>query len=96
MWNCRDNDWMRRDLLRADTSIEREGGLLLSDLVFPSTDATVDILGERIVLAEAVVVCIVLALGEGDPCLETFWKDSRGARHLRRGSCGRSNSRLDR
>lgn len=87
-WDSCNDDRMRRDLLRADTGIEREGGLLLSDLVFPSTDATIDILGEGIVLAEAIIVCIVLALGEGDPCLKTFRKDSRGARHLRRRDCG--------
>ena len=62
-------------VLRTDTGIVGHGGLLLGLLTFPGADTFVDVLGEGIILAEAVVVRVVLAFGDGDPGLETLRKD---------------------
>jgi len=58
-------------VLGADTSVEGHCGLLLGVVTFPCGDTFVDALGEAVVLAEAVVVRVVLAFGDGDPSLET-------------------------
>ena len=49
--------------------------MLLSLLSFPGADTLVDVLREGVVLTEAIVVRVVLALGDGDPSLETLRKD---------------------
>ena len=45
--------------------------MLLSLVSFPGADTFVDVLGEGVVLAVAIVVGIVLALGHGNPCVDT-------------------------
>lgn len=49
--------------------------MLLSLLSLPGADTLVDVLGEGVVLAKAIVVRVVLAFGDGDPSLETLGKD---------------------
>lgn len=58
-------------MLRADTGVVGHGRLLLSLVTFPGADTLVDVLGEGVVFAEAVVVRVVLALGDCDPGLKT-------------------------
>jgi len=48
--------------------------LLLGLLAFPGADTFVHVLGEGVVFAVAVVVGVVLALGDADPGLDTARK----------------------
>ena len=59
----------------ANTSVVGHGRLLLSLVSFPSADTFVDVLGEGVVLAVAIVVGVVLALGHGNPCIDTAGED---------------------
>lgn len=45
--------------------------MLLRLVSFPGADTFVNVLGEGIVLAVAIVVGVVLALGHGNPCVDT-------------------------
>ena len=54
-----------------NTSIKGESSLLLSLVTFPGADTFIHVLGKGVILAVAVVVGIVLAFGDGDPCLGT-------------------------
>ena len=61
---------------RTDTGVVGESSLLLFLLTFPGADTFENVLGEYIILAVAVVIGVVLAFGDGDPRLDTAWKDA--------------------
>lgn len=63
-----------------------EGGLNIIRIIRPAGDAVLDVLGETGILAIAIAVCIVGALGQGEPGIQAFrqngwrwdWHDGHG------------------
>lgn len=49
--------------------------MLLGLVSFPGADTFVDVLGKGVVLAVAIVVGVVFALGHGNPCIDTAGED---------------------
>ena len=82
-----DDSGILRHMGSADSSQVGQRRLHDARIFGPATHAVLNVLGELGVLAVTIRVGIVLAFGQGNPCVEALGKDtgSRGRRRRRRG-----------